>query len=76
LNAFEDRLQDADGNNPAQFQKALDEYQNAQAKVDRELDKARQKQEDELKRRLKNRRNKAKADKDLDIHQQVKALEE
>lgn len=54
----------------------LDEYKGAQDKVDKELDKQRQKEMSELQRRLKNRRNKAKSEKELKTQEDLKALDE
>ena len=44
--------------------------------MDKELDKQRQKEMSELQRRLKNRRNKAKSEKELKTQEDLKALEE
>lgn len=52
----------------------MDEYRGAQDKVDRELDKQREKEMTELQRRLRNRRNKAKSEKELATQEELKAL--
>jgi hypothetical protein len=72
LAAYEDKLKDA--NKSAAFSKVLDEYRGAQDKVDRELDKQREKEMTELQRRLRNRRNKAKSEKELATQEDLKAL--
>ena len=53
----------------------MDEDRGAQDKVDRELDKQREKQMTELQRRLRNRRNKAKSEKELATQVDLKALQ-
>ena len=53
----------------------MDEYRGAQDKVDRELDKQREKQMTELQRRLRNRRNKAKSEKELATQVDLKVLQ-
>lgn len=72
LAAYEDKLKDA--NKSAAFSKVLDEYRGAQDKVDREFDKQREKEMTELQRRLRNRRNKAKSEKELATQEDLKAL--
>ena len=74
LSSFEERLKEA--KKSQDFTRVLDEYEAAQAKVDKELARQRQKEADDLARALKNRRNKARSEKELKIQQEVKALEE
>ena len=74
LSMFEERLKEA--KKSQDFTRTLDEYEAAQAKVDKELAKQRQKETDDLARLLKNRRSKARSEKELKIQQEVKDLEE
>lgn len=70
LASYEDKLRDA--KHSTDFAKELDEYQNAQAKIDKELEKQRAKEQAELQRLLKNRRNKAKSEKALKLQAELK----
>jgi hypothetical protein len=72
LSAYEDKLKEAKKSND--FAAVLDEYQGAQSRVEKELEKQRAKEMSDLQRRLKNRRNKAQSEKELATQAELKAL--
>lgn len=74
LSAYEDKLKEAKKSND--FAKVLEEYQGAQARVDKEMEKQRAKEMAELQRRLKARRTKAKSEKDQLVQEDAKAAED
>ena len=74
LSEYEDRLKNAGGKD--QFQKVLGEYQLAQAKVEKELERQRQKEDDRLDRELKARRAKAKARAELKRNEKFAKIDE
>jgi len=63
LSEYQDRLENARGGKS--FQKILEEFQEAQLLVDKELEKQRSKEEEKLKRDIGARRAKAKANAEL-----------
>jgi len=74
LAAHEERLREA--KQTADFSKVLDEYQSAQDKIEKDLEKQRAKEAADLQRRLKNRRNKAKSEKELKVQDELRDLED
>ena len=72
--AHEERLREA--KQTADFSKVLDEYQSAQDKIEKDLEKQRAKEAADLQRRLKNRRNKAKSEKELKVQDELRDLED